>query len=149
MRPSLSFISLICFIFISCSNAQAQFSTQTAYEFLEAQTAVYKNGSSNNIEKFVAFMTEDVKDFHVAYDREFSGKDFFRKNMPNKAKALISYEKQISQVILGTNVAVVIYHEQSKEKKRDGRIKSYDGRTLMVIEFNDDGLITQMRRYQD
>lgn len=137
------------FLMMSCSTAHAQFNAQTVHDFLEAQTTVYQDGSEEDLDKFINYMADDIKDIHIAYGREFSGKEHFRKNMPIKAKALISYEKQISQIMLGTNVAIAIYHEQTKEKKRNGRISQYDGRSIIVIEFNDDDLITQMRRYQD
>lgn len=127
----------------------AQVDAQTVQDFALAQAAIYNDPSSANVERFVAFMTEDIKDVHVAYGREFTGKDHFRRNMPNKAKALLSYERQILQVLVGSNVAVVVYREQSKEKKSDGEIRDYSGRTIMVLDVNDDGLITQMRRYQD
>ena len=142
---------IIVFVGLLLANnpAHAQFTAETAYSFLSAQAAVYREGSSESVEKFVAYMTNDVRDIHVTYGREFTGKDHFRKNMPEKAKALLSYDRQISQISMGTNVAVLIFHEQSRERKRDGEIRDYNGRTIMVIDFNDEGLITTLRRYQD
>lgn len=129
--------------------ATPEFTVQTAYEFMAAQTKAYKSGDAEDIEAFVAFLADEVMDVHVAYNRQFSGKGHFRKNMPIKAKALIEYDKQVMQVILGTNVAVIVYSEQTRETKRDGRVNSYSGRTIMVVDFNEDGLITTIRRYQD
>jgi len=127
----------------------AEFTAQTAYEFLAAQAEVYKKGNAESVERFVSFLADDVQDIHVAYGREFTGKEHFRKNMPNKAKALISYEREVMQVVMGTQVAIVIYREETSEKKADGRINDYRGRTIAVLDFNDEGLITTIRRYQD
>ena len=71
------------------------------------------------MERFVSFLAEDVRDVHVAYGREFVGKDHFRKNMPNKAQAIQRYARQITQVTLGTQVAVVVFQEQSSEEESE------------------------------
>ncbi len=134
---------------VSVGTARADFTAKTAHEFMAAQTSVYKSGTARSVEKFVAFLSEDIRDIHVAYGREFKGKDFYRKNMPRKAKALAFYDRRVRQVTLGTNVAIIVFDEHSKEKKSDGRIKEYRGRTILVVDFNDKGLVTQMRRYQD
>ncbi|NQV72709.1 hypothetical protein HQ496_06275 [bacterium] len=139
----------ICILLFARDVAYAQFNAETVHNFLDAQTEVYRTGSPESVERFVSYMSEDVKDFHVAFGREFSGKDFFRENMPRKSEVLISYEKRIGQITMGTNVAIAIYHEKSSEKKADGIIKDYEGRTIMVIDFDDQGLITAIRRYQD
>ncbi|MFK7955044.1 MAG: hypothetical protein AB8B96_03030 [Lysobacterales bacterium] len=131
------------------TRVHAEVSIDTVHRFLDAQTQVYNNGSADSVEHFVAFMADDIKDYHFAYGREFSGKDFYRKNMPVKAEALMSYERKISQVTVGTGVAIATFFEVTKERKRDGKISDYQGRTIMVIEFNAEGLITQLRRYQD
>ena len=142
-------IICICLVLFSINHTYAELSIKRVHDFLDSQTAIYKNASENNIEYFLSFMDDEVKDIHVAYNRTFTGKEHFRKNMPNKAKALLSYERQISQVIIGNKVAIAIYHEQTKEKKKDGKINSYNGKTIVVLDFDDDGLITQMKRYQD
>jgi acylphosphatase len=149
MKPVLTTLFGLLFWILSSSVARAEFTAKTAYDFMAAQTAVYENGTSESVEKFLAYLSDDVKDIHVAYDREFSGKDHFRENMPKKSKALISYEMQVKQVIVGTNVAIIIFAVQAEEKKSDGRISNYNGGTVMVLDFDDDGLITQMKRYQD
>lgn len=149
MKPIVTFILSLLFCVSYNTLAHAEFTTRTAYDFMAAQTNVYKTGTPENVEQFVAYLSDDIKDVHVAYNREFSGKDHFRENMPRKSKALISYEKQVSQIILGTNVAIIIYNEQTQENKRDGRVSNYKGRTIMVLDFDDNGLITQMKRYQD
>ena len=125
------------------------FTAARAHDFLAAQTAVYQDGTSESLERFISFLSDDIKDIHVAYGREFVGKDHFRKNMPNKARALLSYVRQVTQVTLGTEVAIVVFQEQSSEKRPDGAIRDYSGRTIMVLEFNKDGLITEIKRYQD
>lgn len=142
-------ITSIVILLASAFAAHADFTAKTAHDFVQAQATVYKTGTPESVEAFVAYMSDDVKDVHVAYGREFSGKDHFRKNMPGKAKALITYERQISDIMMGTNVAIVTYHEQTKEEKSDGRISEYSGRTIMVIDFDDAGLVTSMRRYMD
>jgi len=144
-----AFFLVVPALLLSAVSVRSEVAIDNVYDFLSAQAAVYKEGSSASVERFVAFLAEDVKDFHVAYGREFSGKEHFRENMPRKAQALIEYERKISQVNVGTNVAIAIFHERSKERKQDGVVKDYDGRTIVVLDFNDEGLITQIRRYQD
>ncbi len=138
--------------FLLCAFAQSassEFTAATAIDFLEAQANVYQSGTEESVEIFVTFLSDDIRDIHVAYGREFSGKDFFRKNMPIKAKSLLHYEREILDIMMGTNVAVVAYRENTKEQKSDGRVSEYSGRTIMVINFNDEGLVTVMRRYMD
>ncbi len=149
MKRIAGLFALVIIAAASTMPACAEFTAETAHDFLQAQAAIYSDASEENVERFVAFMSDDITDVHFAYGREFSGKDHFRKNMPQKAAALLSYDCRISQIMMGTNVAVVAYHERTQEKKADGAIRNYSGRTIMVIEFNDDGLVTQLRRYQD
>lgn len=145
------FVSIVFWALLLCSSkiTHADFDAKTVSEFLLTQAEVYASGSSESVERFVAFMSDDIKDYHFAYGREFSGKDFYRENMPKKAKALISYDREILQILMGTNVAVATFYETTEENKPNGSVNRYSGRTLMVIEFNNEGLITHLRRYQD
>lgn len=53
---------------------------------------IYIDFSLVNVEWFVVFMIEEVKDVYVVYGCEFIGKDYFCCNMLNKVRVLFFYE---------------------------------------------------------
>ena len=61
---------------------------------------------------------------------------------------MVSVKEVIDSIVLGTNTAVVVVNENSKYYKND-RLKDYKGRTILLLEFDQDDLITHMRRYMD
>lgn len=101
-----------------------------------------------DLERYLAFMSDEVIDYHAAYGRSFTGKDHFRKGIVKKVASMVSMAKNIEGIVLGTHTAVVIVEEDSKYYK-NGVLKHFKGRTILVLEFNNQDLISQMRRYLD
>lgn len=100
------------------------------------------------IENYLAFFTDDFTEHHVAYGVSFTGKENLRKGIVNKGASMVSIVETIEDVILGTYTAVVVVNEESKYYKNN-KLKHFKGRNILVLEFNDQGSITQMRRYLD
>ena len=101
-----------------------------------------------DLEHYLSFMSDDVVDYHAAYDRSFNGKSHLEKGIPNKAASMISMQQTIEHVLLGSNTAVVVVNEAS-EYIKDGEPKLFLGRTILVLEFDSSDSITHMRRYLD
>ena len=103
---------------------------------------------SDDVERYLAYMSDDITDYHAAYGVTLEGKDVFRRSFPEKARSSITYRIEVENVIVGSNVAVVEYKEAAKSKEGD-TITEFLARTIMVLEFEDTGLIKHMRRYLD
>ena len=116
---------------------------------MAAHTALYQPGqTSQDIERFLSFMADDISDYHAAYGVTLKGKDVYRKSVPDKIKTAVSYAFEIGSLIIGKQTAVVAFKEHSVDKSGDKAV-AYEGRTLLVIEFNQQGKIGHLRRYMD
>ena len=143
-------VLVLAFVLIgSAHSAIAQASFQTVLDFIAAQEAVYQpEATSADIEYYLAYMVDEITDHHAAYGVTLEGKDVFRDNLPDKARSSITYRIEVEDVTIGSRVAVVTFVEESRS--RDGaEVVDFTGRTIMVLEFNETGLIQHMRRYLD
>jgi hypothetical protein len=61
---------------------------------------------------------------------------------------MVSVVEAIENIIIGTDTAIVVVNEDSKYYKND-KLKHYKGRTIFVLEFNQQDLIMKMSRYMD
>jgi ketosteroid isomerase-like protein len=117
--------------------------------FMKAMQQVYQpQATSKNIDDLFAFMTDDITDYHAAYGVTMVGKEKKRKGLQQKAIDSISYELTVENIIMGTDTAIIEFKEDANYIK-NGKPKHFLGRTIMVFEFNEQGLIKHMRRYLD
>ena len=121
-------------------------------DFMQAFNSVYQpEMTETDIDRYFAFMTPDVEDHHVSYNVVISGiegREKSRRGLLNKGKNSISYTHNIEHITLGTAMAVVVFNEDAKYIK-NGKEKHFIGRTITILEFNEQGKIAIMRRYQD
>ena len=98
--------------------------------------------------KYLSFFTDDFTNNHPSYGVSFTGKEHFRKGLINKGSSMVSVVESIENIIIGTDTAKVVVNEDSKYYKNN-KLKHYKGRTIFVLEFNEQGLIVKMSRYMD
>lgn len=115
---------------------------------LASEKARQPDAKSKELEYYLDFFTDDFTDHHIAYGVSFTGIDNLRKGIVRNSALMVSVVETIEDIVIGTNTAVVVVNEDSKYYK-NGKLKHFNGRNILVLEFNDKGLITQMRRYLD
>lgn len=139
----------ICWLLLISIRVQAAPTEATIQAFVEAsERARQPDMTDQDLEAFLAYLSDELVDFHAAYGRTFNGKDHLRNGIPRKAEAMKSLSFAVEDVVLGRQTAVFVLHETS-EYLRDGELKQFTGRTIMLLEFDNDGLISHMRRYLD
>ncbi|MDA8020544.1 MAG: nuclear transport factor 2 family protein [Thermoanaerobaculia bacterium] len=148
MRPlQLAFLVLV--LAVPTQPSFGQSTKELALDFVAAFEAVRQpDVEARDFENYFAFMADDVVDHHVAYGVMVSGKEKPRENLKRKLPNNISFDIEIEDMIVGTSTAVVVLNEDS-EYKKDGKYKHFVGRTILVLEFNEERLIQEMRRYLD
>jgi len=140
---------LIVLILVISPTVFADITENKIKSFILAQEAMYQpKMTSDDIERYLSYMTEDFTDHHAAYNVTMKGKESDRKNMPEMVKSIVNYKFEIEDIIIGRGTAIVSYFEIFKENKGKNLV-SKNLRTIMVLEFNEDGLINHIRRYQD
>ena len=146
--------NLIIIIFVLLTLActfvvKANPSPELIKQFISAsEKARQADSNAKDLEFYLDFFIDDFTDHHIAYGVSFTGKDKLRKGIINNRTSMVAVVETIEDVIIGTNTAVVVVNEDSKYYKK-GKLKHFKGRNILVLEFNDQGLITQMRRYLD
>lgn len=143
------FVCFFSFFLLGNSIVSANPTKDLVKEFVAAYVAV-KQPKMNKIDlqHYFSYMEDDITDFHAAYGVTIKGKDKQRKGMIKKAQKMISFSLDIESITVGSETAVVVVNEDSKYYKNE-KLKHFKGRTIMVLEFNDKGLIKHMRRYLD
>lgn len=141
-------ISVLLFVLSLVSfPAQAEPSKEWLTQFIAAsETARKPDASDKDIEDFLTMLADDFLDVHVQYNVQFEGKESLRKGLYSKRETMISVEESIEDMILGTDTAVIVVNENSSYYKRE-QIRNFKGRTILVLHFNDNGLVKEMRRY--
>lgn len=143
---TIYFLSLFL-IFTASTQAKPSVDLVKAFIYASEKTRQL-DMKMEDLEGYLAFMSDEVIDYHTAYGRSFTGKDHFQKGIVKKVASMVSTAKNIESIVLGTHTAVVLVEEDSKYYK-NGVLKHFKGRTILILEFNDQGLISQMRRYLD
>ncbi|KTF10041.1 nuclear transport factor 2 family protein [Pseudoalteromonas sp. H105] len=141
---------IVILLTLACTfAAKASPSPDLIKQFISAsESARQPDADTKELEFYLNFFTDDFTDHHIAYGVSFTGKETFRKGLMSKRASMVSVKETIEDVILGTNTAVVVVNEDSKYFKK-GKLKHFKGRNILVLELNNQGLITQMRRYLD
>ncbi len=139
---------LFMFLFAWLSlSAYADISRQHVLDYFAASQQAVLTGDPEDIEKLVAFMADDIEDHHVSYGVQFSGKNFYRENLPAKAATVLSLDRQIRDMKIDGNIAVIDYAHSSTETGKDGQPVSYSGRTVLVTKFDANNQLKEIRRY--
>lgn len=128
---------------------QAKPTEELIESFVSAMSSANQPSTKQqDIESYLSFMTDDYTDFHAAYKVTQSGKKKALDNMLRNVASRKSFKIELSDVILGTDTAVMVINEESVYLKR-GEIKNFKGRTIWVLEFDEHNKISHMRRYLD
>lgn len=114
---------------------------------IEANQQAKRTGAQEDIERFVSLLAEDVVDEHVNYGVTFSGRDFFRENIPGKAQSIVDLSYELDRIILGQSMAVVSYDYRSVEKSGEETM-SYTGTWILTLEYDENGLVSRIRRFR-
>jgi ketosteroid isomerase-like protein len=143
------FLLTLLFLVLNSQSSIADNHREKVDRFMNAMQQVYQpQATSKDLDDLFAFMTDDVTDYHAAYGVTMVGKEKKRKGLQQKAIDSINYELSVESIIMGTDTAIIEFKEDAKYIK-NGKPKLFLGRTIMVLEFNEDGLIKHMRRYLD
>lgn len=143
------FVGLFAFLLFNTSSALAAPTKESVQAYVTAYVAVKQpKMNTEDLEHYFSFMDDEVTDFHAAYGVTINGKERKRQGLIKKAQEMIAFELNIEDIIIGTDTAVVVVNEDS-EYYKDEKLKHFKGRTIMLLEFNDKGLISHMRRYLD
>jgi ketosteroid isomerase-like protein len=149
MNRNLTTYIIIILTFTFSVSVKAIPSSELIKSFISAsEKARQPNFKAKDLENYLAFFTDDFTDHHIAYGVSFSGKDKLKKGIIEKSASMVSLVETIEDIVLGTDTAVVVVNEDSKYYK-NGKLKHFKGRNILVLEFNAQGLIIQMRRYLD
>jgi hypothetical protein len=142
-------VCLFYFLLLSIPPASAKPTNELIQSFVSAYVAVKQPKINNeDLEHYFSFMEDNITDYHAAYKVTIKGKDKKRQGIIKKASNMVSFSMEIESIILGSQSAVFVVNEDSKYYK-DEKLKHFKGRTIMVLEFNEKGLIKHMRRYLD
>lgn len=144
---------LIVFTFFGSLPATAKPTLNLVESFLLAADSTYqptedKAKINAAIDYYMSFFADDFTDFHAAYGVTISGKDTMKKNKLNKHAQMVANNWLIESVILGSTAAIAVIKENSSYYKNN-KIKHFQGRTIFVLEFNEQGKIAHLRRYLD
>ena len=149
IQKSWFFCCFFTLILMSGPSAFAETPNDLVKSFIAAYEAAHQpKATDKDLDHYFSFMSDDIVDEHVAYRVISKGKDKPRKNLKAYALRTVSWTETIESIILGSETAVVAVITDSKYYKND-KLKHFVGRTLWVLEFNEQGLINYIRRYQD
>lgn len=124
-------------------------SKQLVLNFVTARNADYQSTMTDkDLDKYISFLSDELVDFHAAYNVTQKGTEKLRQGFKNKAKHSVRYQAKAEEIIIGSHTTVFTLIEDSEYYKR-GKLKQFKGRTITVLEFDDKGLIKHMRRYLD
>ncbi|WP_133566460.1 nuclear transport factor 2 family protein [Marinicella litoralis] len=147
--PTINRIFISTVMLVTASLALAAPSQELIQSFVTAISAANQpTTTEDDLKHYFTFMTDDVTDFHAAYGVTMSGKEGPMKNMLKNVANKRSFKVNLSDVILGSDTAVMVLNEESVYLK-NGQTKNFKGRTLWVLEFNEHDKIKHIRRYLD
>ena len=142
-------VCLVLYSLFSISNVNASPTKDQVQAYVTAYEVVKQpKATKEDLEDYFSYMTDSITDYHAAYGVTIEGKEKKRQGILNKGKDMISYSMKTENIILGTDTAIAVVNEDSKYYK-DGKLKHFKGRTILVLEYDDKGLIHHMRRYLD
>ena len=139
----------VLLLMLSTSAASTQSTKEVTLAFIKAFEAVRQpDMKDKDMVTYLSFMADDIVDYHAAYGVRIEGKERPKENIIRKLPDNISFDVDIEDLIVGTSTSVVVLKEQS-EYRKDGEYKRFAGRTILVLEFDSNQQIKEMRRYLD
>ena len=139
-------LSLLTFFFalVSTNTSATPFSFE---EFISAyNTANQPNATMDDVVKLTDLFAEDVVDFHAAYKVTVEGNKTMAINVHNYAKRIKQYNATAKLIHWNDYFAALVLEEKSAYLKQ-GKLKNYHGKTLLILEFAESGKIKHIRRY--
>ena len=142
------------FWIVLVTNPLSAFATKTpSMDLIQKFVGAYESArkpmtTAKEIDNYLSFMSDNITDYHAAYGVTIKGKEKPRIGMLKKAQERTAFNIKVEDIILGSSTAVLVLTEDSKYTK-NGKMKHFKGRTIFILEFNENGLIHHMRRYQD
>jgi len=109
------------------------------------------NSDSKDVDRFLSFFADDFVDEHIKYNVIISSKEEFRKGLIDKLQNKVYYHQvSIDDIMIGENVAFVKITIKAKVKPLHmDRIIEHTSSQIMSIEYDQNGLITHLRRHHN
>ncbi|WP_372873114.1 nuclear transport factor 2 family protein [Shewanella sp.] len=119
-------------------------------QFIEAKNQRQQpNSNEQDIDHFLSFLADDVKDEHIKFNVTVTSKEELRSGLVSKLKDKIYFSNiDILEIMVGRNVALVKFKEHAKGQPghMDKPIE-YTAVHIFSLEFNDHGKIKHIRRH--
>ncbi len=118
--------------------------------FIAAKNARQQPKSNEaDVDHFISFLADDFVDEHVKFNVTVTQKSELRKGMVAKLQDEIHFSNiDILQMMVGRNVVFVKFKEHAKGRPAHlDKAIEYTAVNIMSLEFNDEGLITHIRRH--
>ncbi|WP_100644707.1 hypothetical protein [Alteromonas facilis] len=133
-------------VMLLCTGA-ASAQEYTFDAFVEAYNAAFQpNASVDTINKYLDFYAEDVEDVHPPYNVTMNGREKLFDGIHSYTKRMKRYHAFATKLYWSDYVAAVILYEDS-EYLKSGSLKQYRGKTVLFMEFNEQGRIKHIRRH--
>ena len=102
-----------------------------------------------DVDHYISLLADKFIDEHIKYKMTYSDKTTLRKDMIAKMGGTIIFSAlKIDKMMFGNNVAFIKMTESIKGKPAHlNRIVEYTKTNILSVEFNDQGLITHIRRH--
>ena len=141
--------TILLLMLMSLQAVEAKPTSDFLHQFIQAsETARQPKATESDVDAFLDYFAEDFTDHHVAYGVSFEGKQHMKDGIMSYAKRMVSLSETVEDVILGSHTAVISVLADSKYYK-DEQLKHFKGRNLLVLEFDEQGKISSLRRYLD
>ena len=99
MNIHFRIIFLLSLFLIFSISAQAKPTEDLVKAFISASEKTRQpDMKKEDLESYLAFMSDEVIDYHAAYGRTFTGKEHFRKGIVKKAASMISMSENIENI---------------------------------------------------
>lgn len=137
---------------ISAQETDSQKLLKKTESFINAYNCKQQpNSDSKDVDRFLSFFAADFVDEHIKYNVIVSNKEEFRKGLIDKLQNRIYYHKvSINDIMLGENVAFVKITIKAKVKPfHMDRIVEHISSQIMSIEYDQNGMITHLRRHHN
>ncbi len=123
---------------------------EKAIAFLDAKDARQQPDTQiKDIDHFISLLADTFIDEHIKYNVTVTDKAKLRLGMISKMEDDIIFSNlTIDQIMVGPNVAFVKYteHQRGSPSHLNKEIE-YKSTSIMSLEFNEEGLITHIRRH--
>jgi hypothetical protein len=137
---------------ISAQESDSQKLLKKTKSFINAYSEKQQpNSNAQDVDRFLSFFADNFVDEHIKYNVIITNKEEFRKGMIDKLQNKVYYHKvSIDDIMIGANVAFVKITIKAKVKPfHMDRIVEHTSSQIMSIEYDQNGLITHLRRHHN